>query len=96
MLLYSVLPLLFSLATTAAPAPLKHSPSKTTSAPSSTPTVPYASDNPNYPLWNLDEDIIPEAIRGKLGASILGPMNVPLELENTDALASPSTDHGSV
>ncbi|KAG2064297.1 putative oxalate decarboxylase/oxidase [Suillus decipiens] len=70
--------------------------SAVTSAPAATPTVPYASDDPNYPLWNEDEDIIPEPIRGSLGASILGPQNIPLELQNPDILAPPTTDEGSV
>ncbi|KAG2156745.1 putative oxalate decarboxylase/oxidase [Suillus bovinus] len=70
--------------------------SSVVSAPAASPTVPYASDDPNYPLWNEDEDIIPEPIRGTLGASILGPQNIPLELQNTDNLAPPTTDSGSV
>lgn len=70
--------------------------SSVTSAPAASPTVPYASDDPNYPLWNEDEDIIPEAIRGTLGASILGPQNIPLELQNPDLLAPPTTDAGSL
>ncbi|KAG1876862.1 putative oxalate decarboxylase/oxidase [Suillus tomentosus] len=70
--------------------------SSVTSAPAASPTVPYASDDPNYPLWNEDEDIIPEAIRGTLGASILGPQNIPMELQNPDLLAPPTTDAGSL
>ncbi len=38
----------------------------------------------------------PEPIRGKLGASILGPRNKPLERENPDQLASPYTDAGTI
>ena len=38
----------------------------------------------------------PNPIRGDRGASILGPRNVPLERENPDLLASPSTDAGTV
>ncbi|KAI6168410.1 putative oxalate decarboxylase/oxidase [Pisolithus thermaeus] len=76
---------------------LAASPSSTTSAaPAPSPTVPYASDDPNYPLWNLDSDITPEPIRGGLGATILGPQNVPVELQNPDALAPPTTDNGNV
>ncbi|KAG1876266.1 putative oxalate decarboxylase/oxidase [Suillus subluteus] len=70
--------------------------SSVASAPAATPTVPYASDDPNYPLWNEFEDIVPEPIRGTLGATILGPQNVPLELQNTDLFAPPTTDEGSV
>jgi oxalate decarboxylase len=38
----------------------------------------------------------PQPIRGDLGASIMGPRNVPLERENPDLLASPSTDAGTI
>ena len=38
----------------------------------------------------------PQPIRGARGASILGPRNVPLERENPDLLASPSTDAGLI
>jgi oxalate decarboxylase len=39
---------------------------------------------------------VPQPIRDGLGASILGPHNVPLELENPDQLASPITDSGTI
>jgi hypothetical protein len=38
----------------------------------------------------------PQPIRSDLGASILGPRNVPLERENPDQLASPHTDSGTI
>jgi oxalate decarboxylase len=38
----------------------------------------------------------PEPIRANLGASIIGPRNLPLEGENPDQLASPRTDSGTV
>ena len=38
----------------------------------------------------------PEPIRGNDGASILGPRNEPLERENPDALAPPSSDAGDL
>jgi oxalate decarboxylase len=38
----------------------------------------------------------PQPIRGDLGASIMGPRNMPLERENPDLLASPSTDAGTI
>jgi oxalate decarboxylase len=38
----------------------------------------------------------PQPIRGDRGATILGPRNVPLERENPDLLASPSTDAGTI
>jgi oxalate decarboxylase len=41
-------------------------------------------------------DALPEPIRGDRGATIMGPRNVPLELENPDLLASPSTDSGTI
>jgi oxalate decarboxylase len=37
-----------------------------------------------------------EPIRGGLGASIVGPRNLPLERENSDQLAAPPTDSGTV
>jgi oxalate decarboxylase len=39
---------------------------------------------------------LPEPIRGQLGATIMGPRNVPLERENPDLLASPPTDDGTI
>ena len=38
----------------------------------------------------------PEPIRNGTGASILGPRNVPLELENASLLAPPPTDAGTI
>lgn len=38
----------------------------------------------------------PQPIRGDRGAAILGPRNMPLERENPDLLASPSTDAGTI
>ena len=70
--------------------------SSVASAASSTPTVPLASDDPNYQLWNETSDITPEPIRGSLGGTILGPQNVPLELQNADSLAPPTTDGGDL
>jgi oxalate decarboxylase len=39
---------------------------------------------------------LPEPVRGRDGATILGPRNAPLERENPDALAPPSTDAGDL
>jgi oxalate decarboxylase len=39
---------------------------------------------------------VPEPISGDRGATILGPRNVPVELENPDLLISPETDAGTV
>ncbi|KAI8980107.1 oxalate decarboxylase [Trametes punicea] len=60
------------------------------------PTVPYASDDPNVELWNENLKTVPEAQRSKYGATVLGPQNVPLELQNPSLLAPPTTDHGDV
>jgi oxalate decarboxylase len=46
------------------------------------------------PTGGFDGD--PQPIRNGLGASILGPRNVPLERENPDLLASPLTDSGTI
>jgi oxalate decarboxylase len=39
---------------------------------------------------------LPQPIQGNLGATILGPHNIPLERENPDLLASPQTDAGTI
>ncbi|KAI8980152.1 oxalate decarboxylase [Trametes punicea] len=59
-------------------------------------TVAPASDDPNGVLWTEDSTSDPEAIRGSLGATVIGPQNVPIALQNPDLLAPPSTDQGSV
>ena len=72
-------------------------PSASSPAPAATPTVAYASDDPNYSLWTANSiDVNPQPVRGGLGADILGPQNIPIELQNADSLAPPTTDHGSV
>ncbi|PSR75577.1 hypothetical protein PHLCEN_2v9057 [Hermanssonia centrifuga] len=71
-------------------------PSSVASSPNASPTDPYASDDPNGRLWAPDAHIIPEAIRGPYGASILGPQNIPIALEEADLFAPPTTDHGNV
>jgi oxalate decarboxylase len=38
----------------------------------------------------------PQPIRGTTGATILGPRNVPVELQNPDVLIAPDTDAGTV
>ena len=77
-----------------APAYASPTPSSQSLAPM--PTVPYASDDPNNQLWGPDSPIVPEAIRGTLGGTVIGPQNIPLELQNADLLAPPTTDHGDV
>ncbi|KAI6116237.1 putative oxalate decarboxylase/oxidase [Pisolithus sp. B1] len=90
---WSVLSTLAILSTALAAPPL----SETSSAPAPSPTVPPASNDPNYPLWNpRSSDITPEPIRGGLGATILGPQNRLLDLQNPDALAPPTTYNGDV
>lgn len=71
--------------------------SSTDTAVSSTATVPFASLDPNLPLWNETSDpSVVSAERGKLGASVLGPDNLPIDLQNPDFLAPPTTDSGSM
>lgn len=88
---------LFSSLAIIASATAQSNPSASSAAPAATPTVPYASDDPNYWLWTANSiDTNPQPIREGLGASILGPQNIPLEIENSDALAPPTTDNGVV
>ncbi|THH01479.1 hypothetical protein EW026_g1259 [Hermanssonia centrifuga] len=69
----------------------------TASAASASPTVPYASNNPNGIMWSPDTDSgEPQPFRGSLGASILGPQNIPIDIQNPDLLAPPTTDAGTV
>ncbi|KII87879.1 hypothetical protein PLICRDRAFT_42403 [Plicaturopsis crispa FD-325 SS-3] len=76
----------------AAPAP-----SSTSSASESSPTVPYASDDPNAPLWGAEAvGTSPQPIRGSLGANIIAQVNAPLDVQNPDALAPPTTDNGDL
>ncbi|KAH9930043.1 oxalate decarboxylase [Fomitopsis serialis] len=86
---------LLVLSSSVASAPVS-SPSSTSTSASPSPTVPYASDDPNTELWNADSNIDPQPIRGSLGSTIMGPQNVPLELQNPSLLAPPTTDHGEV
>lgn len=83
-------------------APVVASGTVSASAEEASPTVPYASKNPNRVAWNpgsVSDD--PQPIRvtssgNTLGGVILGPQNVPIDLQNPDLLAPPTTDHGSV
>jgi hypothetical protein len=59
-------------------------------------TVAYASDDSNTELWHPGENTVPEPVRGSLGATIQGPQNIPLELQNPSLLAPPTTDSGFV
>ncbi|QRW22657.1 oxalate decarboxylase [Rhizoctonia solani] len=60
------------------------------------PTVPYASDDPNGSYLNRFQSGTPEPERGAAGGSIMGPQNLPLERQNPDLLAPPTTDSGTV
>lgn len=71
-------------------------PSFVASGPAGTLVVPFASDDPNQPLWSQDTDIDPEPIRGNLGAPIVAPQNVKLDQMNPDLFAPPSTDAGTM
>jgi len=64
------------------------------SAPSA--TVAPASDDPNYQAYPPGTSGPAEPIRGDLGASIIGPQNIPIPQQNPDVIASPSTDSGNV
>ena len=58
-------------------------------------TVALASDDPNYVEWNTSmTDIDPEPIRGALGAPIIAQTNIPMQLQNPDLVAPPTTDAG--
>ncbi|KAF9072559.1 oxalate decarboxylase [Rhodocollybia butyracea] len=71
-------------------------PSSAGSAALSVTTAGFASTNPNDILWNLTSpDSAPSPMRGSLGAPLLGPENIPLELENPDMFAPPTTDNGA-
>lgn len=73
-----------------------NSPSSSASAPGASPTVPYASGDPNGILWGPNIDTVPQAIRGSLGATVLGPQDIGIVKENPDLLAPPTTDSGTV
>ncbi|EJT98183.1 oxalate oxidase [Dacryopinax primogenitus] len=72
--------------------------SSTSSAAQPTPTVPYASDDPNDSFWNQfnQPGAVPQPERGNTGGDILAQDNVPLDIENPDTLAPPSTDEGDI
>lgn len=59
-------------------------------------TVPLASDDPNDVIWSPSWDANPKPMRGSLGSDVIGPQNVPMDLENPDLLAPPTTDAGTV
>lgn len=70
-------------------------PTQATSAAHATATVPFISTELNEVLWNSsDPDPDPQAVRGSIGASIIGPTDNFITLENPDLLAPPTTDNG--
>ncbi|KAI0316453.1 oxalate decarboxylase [Amylostereum chailletii] len=86
-----------SSVTSSAASPASEAPSVTASAPSEVQTVTPASTDPNAPIFLVNDTAVdPQPIRGSLGATILGPENVPLEFQNPDFLAPPTTDTGDV
>ncbi|KDQ59152.1 hypothetical protein JAAARDRAFT_128142 [Jaapia argillacea MUCL 33604] len=69
----------------------------TSSAATPSPTLPYASDDPNYPMWNNYTETTPEAERGTLGTTVIGgTSDLQLDIQNPDLLAPPTTDAGTV
>lgn len=86
--------LLLSTPIFAAPTNDAASSSSTTPDPSTTGGV--TSDAPNSPAWDESFQGTPQPVDGALGAPVLGPHNLPLELEAPDFVLPPTTDHGSV
>ena len=60
------------------------------------PDVPYTNSDPNEALWTPTSGSSPQPVRSGKGGSILGPDNVPLDLQNADSLAPPTTDSGDL
>ncbi|KAH9050370.1 RmlC-like cupin domain-containing protein [Lactarius deliciosus] len=71
-------------------------PHQSSTAPSESATIVPASDDPNFPIFPPGSDVPAQPIRDGLGAAILGPQNLPLQQQNPDLLAPPTTDHGTV
>ncbi|KAG5640424.1 hypothetical protein DXG03_008704, partial [Asterophora parasitica] len=61
-----------------------------------TATVPPIALDPNKPKWDEHSHGPFEPTRGRLGAPMMGPHNIPVEKQNADLMAPPSTDHGRV
>jgi len=57
---------------------------------------PRLIDNGVSSYERLTHRTPPEPIRGDRGASILGPRNLPIEIENPNLLSSPYTDAGTI
>lgn len=51
---------------------------------------------PTITVRGVESNLNPEPIRGSTGASILGPQNIPVEVQNLALLAPPATDNGNI
>ncbi|KAH9843579.1 oxalate decarboxylase [Rhodofomes roseus] len=80
----------------AAPAAISASGSSVASAAEPSETVPLASEDPNGIAWNTTTDTDPQPIRGQLGGTILAQQNIPLQEQNPDLLAPPTTDNNAI
>lgn len=58
-------------------------------------TVAHISLDPNNPAWDSTSTGPFDSIRGSSGATIIGPNNPNIAVENPDLLAPPSTDSGT-
>ncbi|KAJ2926967.1 hypothetical protein H1R20_g10130, partial [Candolleomyces eurysporus] len=67
-----------------------------TSPPAASATTPLISLDPNNPVWDSTFNGPFDAIRGELGATIIGPNNPNIAQQNPDLFAPPTTDGGSV
>ena len=65
-------------------------------APLARAAVAPASDDPNYQAYPPGTSGPAQPIRGDLGAEIIGPQNIPIQQQNPDVVAPPSTDSGDV
>lgn len=60
--------------------------------------VQYLNNQTGYSMWEEFHmnGTLPEPIRGKTGATSIGPDNTPLNKQNPDSYAPPNTDSGTV
>ncbi|KAG6830601.1 hypothetical protein H0H92_015882 [Tricholoma furcatifolium] len=66
---------------------------------SAAPSIPPPTSHESVPdaqRWNHLSSIDPQPVRGKLGATIIGPQNADISGQNEDLLAPPTTDHGQM
>ncbi|KAH8100803.1 oxalate decarboxylase [Cristinia sonorae] len=92
---YALLCSLLCVFAYAAPAAVPLSPpaSGSISAAQPSSTVPFIKEDPNEVL---PPAAIMQPIRGSLGSNIIGPDNQPIDQQNPDLLAPPTTDQGTV